>query len=129
MRHGKIIDNANSPEKETTQRLSLVGLTTRFQIREEEFELTYLRSVRLELALADGRSVEIVPRWGDLASTPGDFQTIKYDQARSYDFELPENVRESDVVSSTLAVTGYYLRYSSLIAATADKERKAMSVR
>jgi hypothetical protein len=46
VRHGKIIDNASAPEKEMTGRVWHDGLVTRFRIREEEPETTFVHRVR-----------------------------------------------------------------------------------
>ena len=123
VRHGKIIDNASAPEKETTERLELAGLVTRFRISEEELELTFVRNVRLELALADGRTVKLMPRnW--LRLEGGDhYDKIKYGAEREYDFDLPDEVDRASVVKSTLAVTGYYLRYSDAASIAGESGR------
>ena len=112
VRHGKIIDNASAPEKETTQRVSLVGLVTRFKISEEELELTFVHRVRLELTLADGRVVTLMPRHRLRPEGRDHYDKIAYGAEREYDFDLPGEVDRASVVKSTLAVTGYYLRYS-----------------
>ena len=87
-------------------------MVTRFRISEQELELTFVRNVQLELALADGRTVKLMPRnW--LRLEGGDhYDKIKYGAEREYDFDLPDEVDRASVVKSTLAVTGYYLRYS-----------------
>jgi hypothetical protein len=119
-RHGKIIDNASSPIKEMTQRLQLPGNVTRFKIAEEELELTFVHKVRLELALGDGRMISIRPRNRLRPESADHYDKIKYGTEREYDFDLPLGINPVDVVKSTLAVTGYYLRYSQ--AASMDDE-------
>jgi hypothetical protein len=53
VRHGKIIHDASGPQKEMTQRVEFPGLVNRFSIREEELEVSYIRSVRLEAQLRE----------------------------------------------------------------------------
>jgi hypothetical protein len=110
--HGKIIDAASSPAKETTERRDFVGLNTRFKIREEEPELTFVNRVRLELTLTDGRVITLKPRNRLRPEGLNHIEKIKYGAEREYDFELPLNLSGDAVVTSSFAVTGFYVRYS-----------------
>jgi hypothetical protein len=116
--HGKIIDNASAPAKETTQRLEVPGLATRFKISEEELELTYIRKVGLELSLEDGRTLTLSPANARDRADADSYDRIKYGASREYLFDLPTG-ETARVVKSTLIVTGYYMRYTDL-AAIAD---------
>jgi hypothetical protein len=120
VRRGKIIDNASAPEKEMTQRVGQDGLVTRYKIREEEPEIAFVHKVRLELALADGRAITLRPRNRLRPESADHYDKIKYGAEREYAFDLPVGVNPADVLKSTLAVTGYYLRYSE--AAAIDDE-------
>jgi hypothetical protein len=113
VRHGKTIDNASSPAKEMTQRLELPGAVTRFKISEEELELTFVHKVRLELTLADGRAVSLMPRNRLRPESANYYDKIKYGTEREYDFDLPFGIDQAKVRKSTLSVTGYYQRYST----------------
>ena len=113
VRHGKVIDNASSPEKEMVQRVEFPGLVDRFSIREEELEVSYIRSVRLEARLRDGRDVELAPREPG-TNAASSLAVILSGEARDYAFALPEGVAPADVARSTLIVDGWYRRYSSL---------------
>jgi hypothetical protein len=121
VRHGKIIDNASSPAKETTQRLEIPGLTTRFRISEEELELTYVRKVRLELSFEDGRTVILSPMNAREHDGADPYDRIKYGESHEYLFSAPAD-EASRVLKSTLVVTGYYMRYADLTA-IADETR------
>ena len=123
VRHGKIIDKASAPEKETTQRLELAGLVTRFRISEEELELTFVHRLRLELRLADGSMVTLMSRNRLRPEGRGHYDKIRYGTEREYDFDLPDEVDRASVVKSTLAVTGYYLRYSDAASIAGDSGR------
>jgi hypothetical protein len=112
VRHGKIIDNASTPAKETTERRALPGLATRFRIAEEELELTFVRRVRLELTLADGRVLTLKPRNRLRPEASGHYEKIKYGGARNYVFDAPAALGRASVVKSTLVITGYYIRYA-----------------
>lgn len=113
VRHGKVIDNANSPEKEMTQRVEFPGLVDRFSIREEELEVSYIRSVRLEAQLRDGQNVELAPREPG-ANATASLAVILSGEAQDYEFALPEGVSPADVAHSTLIIDGWYRRYSSI---------------
>lgn len=106
-----------------TQRLQLLGLVTKFKIREEELELTFVHKVRLELTLADGRTVTLKPRNRLRSEGRGHYDKIKYGAEREYDFDPPSEVDASSVLKSTLAVTGYYLRYSDATSIAGDTSR------
>jgi hypothetical protein len=114
VRHGKIIDNASSPAKEMTQRLELRGAVTRFKISEEELELTFVHKVRLELALANGRVMSLKPQNRLRAASAEHYDKIKYGSDREYNFGLPVGIDPTNVLKSTLSVTGYYLRYTDV---------------
>jgi len=123
VRRGKIIDNASAPEKETTQRVSLAGLVTRFRISEEELELTFVHRVRLEFTLADGRVITLMPRHRLRAEGRDHYDKIPFGAEREYDFDLPGDVDSTSVIKSTLAVTGYYLRYSDAASIAGESGR------
>ena len=114
VRHGKIIDNANSATKEMTQRVEFVGLVDRFSIREEELEVSYIRSVRLEARLHDGRDIELTPREQEGSTAATSLAVIRSGEAHDYAFVLPEGVAATDIAHSTFIVRGYYQRYSSI---------------
>jgi hypothetical protein len=114
VRHGKIIDQGSSPAKEMTQRVEFSGAVTRFKISEEELELTFIHKVRLQLALTDGRMISLKPRNRLRPESADHYDKIKYGAEREYDFDLPIHVNPENVLKSTLAVTGYYLRYSTV---------------
>ena len=111
IRHGKIIDSASAREKETTQRLAREGLVTRFKIREEEPEMTFVHQVRLELTLNDGQALILKPRNRLRPESADHYDKIEYGAEREYVFDLPAGVDPAKVLKSTLAVTGYYLHY------------------
>ena len=90
----------------------LAGLVTKFRISEEELELTFVHRLRLELRLADGSMVTLMSRNRLRPEGRGHYDKIRYGTEREYDFDLPDKVDRASVVKSTLAVTGYYLRYS-----------------
>ena len=115
VRHGKIIDNASARERETTGRTEQDGLVTRFMIREEEPEVTFVRRVRLELSLGKGQTLTLMPRNRLRPESLSHYDKIEYGGEREYDFELPASLDPANVLKSTLAVTGYYLRYSTAV--------------
>jgi hypothetical protein len=123
VRHGKIIDNASAREKETTQRIEQDGLARKFKISEEEMEVTFLRRVRLELALADGRFVTLMPKHRLRPEARNHYDKIEPGAEREYDFDLPDSLLGASVRKSTLVVTGYYLRRSGVAFGTEETGR------
>ena len=113
VRRGKTIDNASAPERETTGQIRQDGLGTRFMIREEDPEITFVHRVRLELTLSDGHELILMPRNRLRPESADHYDKIKYGAEREYDFVVPANLDATNVVKSTLAVTGYYLPYST----------------
>jgi hypothetical protein len=114
VRRGKVIHNASSPEKQMSERVEFAGLATRFSIREEELEVSYLSSVRLEILLPGDTVLQLSARNAEELDQPDRFMVIKAGQRRDFVFDLPAEVKSEDVKRSTLIVTGYYLRYAGI---------------
>ena len=115
---GKVIDDARGKSKETTQRISFAGFRSKFRLAEEELEVSYIDHVKLEVELNDGTGMTLKPDFAamdaaGLRATPPSRRAT----ASSSAFALPPTVKAEDVKQSTLAVTGYYRRYSDLLMA------------
>ena len=54
VRHGKVIDKANSKDKEMTETKTFSGFRSKFRLAEEELEVSYIDHVKLEVELKDG---------------------------------------------------------------------------
>jgi hypothetical protein len=118
--HGTIIHAASAPEREMTQRIPIAGWRSRFSIREQELEVSYIRHVNLEIALSDDGTLTLEPRVdGAHMIVDGRF-VIKAGRQADFLFDLPDGVTADQVKRSTLIVNGYYRPYSSMVAADPD---------
>jgi hypothetical protein len=114
VRRGKIIDQANTKERQATQRVSFESLVSRFRLREEELEVSYIDRARLDVELADGRHIVLGPETESLVDIDEHYATIRSGQTLDLNFKLPAHVRPDNIRRSTLEITGYYLRYSGM---------------
>ncbi len=117
VRHGKIIHAANSKDKEITEAKTFPGFKPKFRLAEEELEVSYIDHVKLEVELKDGTGMTLTPNFEAMAGQDGRYATIKAGDRIEFSFALPPTVRLEDVKQSTLAITGYYRRYSDLLMA------------
>jgi hypothetical protein len=115
--HGKIIHAASSPEREMTQRIPIAGWRSRFSIREQELEVSYIHNVSLELLLADDRTLTVEPGATEANLTADGITIIKAGGQADFAFDLPAGVTADEVKRSTLIVSGYYRPYSDMLAA------------
>ena len=117
VRHGKVIDAANSKDKEMTEAKTFPGFRSKFRLAEEELEVSYIDHVKLEVELHDGTGMTLAPDFAAMAEQDGDYTIIKAGDRIEFSFALPPSVKAEDVKQSTLAITGYYRRYSDLMMA------------
>ena len=117
VRHGKMIDKANSKDMEMTETKTFPGFRSKFRLAEEELEVSYIDHVKLEVELNDGTGMTLKPDFAALAEQDAHYATIKAGDRIEFSFALPAIVKAEDVKQSTLAVTGYYRRYSDLLMA------------
>jgi hypothetical protein len=117
VRHGKVIDAANSRDKEMTETKTFEGFRSKFRLAEEELEVSYIDHVKLEIELKDGGGMTLAPDLAAMNAKDGSYATIKAGDRIEFSFALPPSVKPADVKQSTLAITGYYRRYSDLLMA------------
>ena len=117
VRHGKVIDKADSKDKEMTETKTFEGFRSKFRLAEEELEVSYIDHVKLEVELKDGTGMTLKPNFAAMAEQDARYATIKAGDRVEFSFALPPTVKAEDVKQSTLAVTGYYRRYSDLLMA------------
>jgi hypothetical protein len=113
--HGKIIDTAEGAGRETTQRVAFDGLVARFRLAEDEPEEAYIRDISLEVLLADGTTMQLAPTPPGFSRMKRGYYHIPAFSHRDFRFAVPEDKAHS-VVRSTISVTGYYDRHSTLFA-------------
>jgi hypothetical protein len=114
--HGKVLDKAPSRQREYADTRTLAGFHARFRLEEREPEIAFIDHVELSAVLKTGETVALAPDNARLAARDGDYLRLYWGDAVEIAFALPEGVAEADVVESRFTVTGYYLRYSSLMA-------------
>jgi hypothetical protein len=117
VRHGKVIDAANNQAKEMTETKTIPGFRSKFRLAEEELEVSYIDHVKLEVELKDGGGMTLAPDFAPMTAKDGSYATIKAGDRIEFSFALPSAIKAEDVKQSTLAVTGYYRRYSDLFMA------------
>ena len=117
VRHGKVIDDANSKDREMTETKTFPGFRSKFRLAEEELEVSYIDHVKLEVQLNNGTGMTLKPNFAAMAEQDARYATIKAGDRIEFSFALPPTVKAEDVKQSTLAVTGYYRRYSDLLMA------------
>jgi len=117
--HGKVIHAARGKEKQMTELRTFDGFRAKFRIAEEELEVSYIDSVALEIELQDGGGMTLLPNFDSIIAKDGRYAVIKAGDEIEFSFTLPPPFSASDVKRSTLAVTGYYRRYSDPLMATA----------
>ena len=113
--YGKVIHTADNKAKKTTQIVKLKGFASRFRLIEHELELSYIDQVQLVLDLHDGRKINLQSDNKSLGHRDGVVQKIYAGQTVEFSFELPDHIAKKDVKNSSLAITGYYRRYGSMI--------------
>jgi hypothetical protein len=110
---GKVIDDANLPEKARTEIVRLARPTTRLRIAENELEVSYIDEVALILELERGQTLLLKPEIAALRSVDRAHIVLDAHQFVDLEFKLPAGVTEDDMISSKASINGYYRRYSA----------------
>jgi hypothetical protein len=114
--HGKVLHKGKGKELEYSETGKFEGLKTRFRIEEREPEVAYIDQAELVISLRDGETLTLKPDNTKLIVRDGDYAKLYWGDGIEFSFALPQTVDEEEVVESRLTVTGYYERYSSLMA-------------
>ena len=117
VRYGKVIDKANRKEKEMTETKTFAGFRSKFSLAEEEPEVSYIDHAKLEVELNDGTGMTLKPNFEAMTEHDARYATVKMGEKIEFSFTLPPTIKAEDVKRSTLAITGYYRRYSDLLMA------------
>ena len=120
--HGKVLHRATGKPREETESRSFEGFRSRFRLVEREPELAYIDHAALHVTLKSGDTLTLDADHPDLAVRDGSYVHLFWGEAVDFAFELPAHLSAKDVVTSRLDVTGYYERYSSLLAAAPAEE-------
>jgi hypothetical protein len=114
VRYGKVIHQANTKTKQTTQIISFPGFTSRFRLSEEEPEFSYIDQAKLSVQLVNGTKIDLHADNSSLTQVDGNYLEIRPYKSIEFGYRLPSNVNREDVTGSTLAITGYYRPYSGV---------------
>lgn len=115
VRHGKVIHSARGPDREETERIPVPPDTRKFRLAEEEPESAYIRDIRLDLTLKDGRRLAFAPleyQHRDLSKRL--FEVPAYTHV-DVSFDVPPDVEAVGIARSELRITGYYRRLASML--------------
>jgi len=110
---GKVIHTANHEDKETTSLVSVSPKARRFRLAEEELEVAFVRRTQLLLTLRDGQRISIDPSEREGAQFP---RKISAYRSASFNYSVPEAYVSAGIARAELAVTGFYTRYSTILA-------------
>jgi hypothetical protein len=116
--HGKVLHVANGKERETTQTLTFAGFPGEMRIEEREAEVAHLDKAALDVVLDDGRIVALAPADVRLAAADGERVVLAWGDGIDLGFALPDGIARVRVVQSRLTLTGWYERYTDLLAAS-----------
>lgn len=108
MSYGKVIRDARGNRREMTDAVKLAELATKFRLREEEPEQSFIDRVALLLQLRDGSQIVVKPTTKILAERDSKRLYIPAFGAVEFEFKLPHWLERSDVEESTILITGYY---------------------
>ena len=126
--HGKVLDQAPHESREYSELKSFPGFRSRFRIEEREPEIAFVKDVELVATLNDGTAITLKPnKVVTAAEREGDYLSLYWGEAAEFEFELPRDIAEDQVVTSRFAVTGYYRRYSALLSQAIGAGTRALS--
>lgn len=127
--HGKVLDKAPNESREYSELRDLPGFRSRLRIEEREPEIAFIKDVELVATLNNGVAITLKPeKVVTAAEREGDYLSLYWGQAADFEFKLPRNIAEDQVVTSRFAVTGYYRRYSALLARAGGPGPRALSL-
>lgn len=113
---GKIIDKAKGEDLQMSEIRTFPGLVTRFKLVEHEAELAKIDQVDLEIELRSGKKVRLKPQLKQLQNVDRSYIDLAMGDSLEMRFRLPESLAKSKVRASHLTVTGYYDRFTDILA-------------
>jgi len=115
-RYGKVIHQARGRGRDATQRIRFPGLVRQYRLSEEELEVSHIDSIQVTLELRSGKTRALKSFDTRLRSIDYRYRRIFAGDKLDVHFSLPKGVSSVDVTSTVVEITGYYERYSSIIA-------------
>jgi hypothetical protein len=115
--HGKVLDKAPNESRQYSEVKLFPGFRSRFRIEEREPEIAFIKDAELVATLGSGVAITLKPtKVVTTAEREGEYLSLYWGQAAEFEFTLPHDIGEDQVVTSRFAVTGYYRRYAALLA-------------
>jgi hypothetical protein len=114
--HGKVLHKAPNGESEYTELRTFDSFKHRFRLEEREPEMAFIDQAELVAVLKSGETLTLAADNPKLATRDGDYLRLLWGDVVEINFSLPDQIREEEVVESRFSVTGYYRRYSDLMA-------------
>ena len=115
---GKVLDAGKGKTSEYSETKAFTGFRARFRIEEREPEIAHSDHAELVALLKNGSTLTLKSNNKKLAARDGDYLELMWGEGIGLAFSLPEGVAEEDVAESRFTLTGYYERYSNLLAST-----------
>jgi hypothetical protein len=78
--------------------------------------MAFIDQAELVAVLKSGETLTLAADNPKLATRDGDYLRLLWGDVVEINFFLPDQIREEEVVESRFSVTGYYRRYSDLMA-------------
>jgi hypothetical protein len=113
---GKIIDKAKGEDLQMSETRAFTGLVTMFKLVEHEAELAKIDQVNLEIELVSGKKIRLMPKLKQLHNSDQSYIDLAMGDALEMRFQLPDSIAVSKVRTSRLTVTGYYDRFTDILA-------------
>jgi hypothetical protein len=112
--YGKILDSAPGRDREYTETRTFAGFPGRIRIEEREPEVAIIDQVELIVSLKGGANITLKSPIPALSERDNQSIRLYWGEDVELEFNLPGGVAKDDVVSTQVAVTGYYMRYAVL---------------
>jgi len=120
---GKILQTAKGVAGETSETIAFPGLVSQFRLEEREPEVARLRRPTLTLRLRNRETLTLTPN----QPFHRDGFELLWGDAFEFSFDVPESVSGDSVMESRLEITGYYDRYSEVLASNTDVTVRPLS--
>jgi len=112
---GKILEKGQGQNRAYTEIVTFPDLRTHFRIEEREPEFAHVQDVKLIIELRNGSTQTFSPVRSAVASDSGEVN-LMWGEAADFVFAVPDTVHADDVAQTRLEITGFYERYSNLLA-------------
>ena len=112
----KVLHTANGASHKGTAEKNFEGFRGRFQLVENEAEVAYIDRAHLDVKLKTGVRLKLLPDQKVLKREDGWHRVLHWGDKTKFSFKLPDWANAEDVETSKLAITGYYDRYSTVLA-------------